>query len=199
MTETVQETLIRFRSLTSAGLRARIADTSTGNALEEVKEMETLRGRALIGRLAEDLILAALVEAAMNVRAHAYASYSGFAVGAALRTDRTGGRIFAGANVEDVIQDGTHAEEAAIAVMIAAIGCTPKALLLEVAVACLAIDGETHALPCGKCRQKLLEHGDDRTVVYGARLDARGEIIALEIATLGELFPHAFGPGNLGR
>ena len=60
-----------------------------------------------------------LYDAARKVREHAYAPYSGFKVGAALRT--ASGAIFVGCNVENVAYpEGTCAEAGAIAAMCAA-------------------------------------------------------------------------------
>ena len=60
-----------------------------------------------------------LLEAATKVREQAYAPYSNFKVGAAIRT--TTGAVFSGCNVENVAYpEGTCAEAGAIAAMIAA-------------------------------------------------------------------------------
>ncbi|NBO21476.1 MAG: cytidine deaminase, partial [Rhodobacteraceae bacterium] len=59
-----------------------------------------------------------LLDAATAVRSRAYAPYSRFQVGAALRT--TAGNVFVGCNVENVAYpEGTCAEAGAIAAMIA--------------------------------------------------------------------------------
>jgi cytidine deaminase len=60
-----------------------------------------------------------LIAAANKVRAMAYAPYSGFQVGAAIRS--TSGAVHVGCNVENVAYpEGTCAEAGAIAAMIAA-------------------------------------------------------------------------------
>ena len=60
-----------------------------------------------------------LIKAAKAVRLHAHAPYSGFQVGAALRTPS--GAVFVGCNVENVAYpEGTCAEAGAIAAMVAA-------------------------------------------------------------------------------
>ncbi|MFD0933623.1 cytidine deaminase, partial [Methylobacterium trifolii] len=85
--------------------------------------------------------VAALFEAARTARARAYAPYSRFAVGAALR-DETGA-IHAGCNVENAAYPvGTCAEAGAIAAMIAAGGRHIRAMLV-------LGDGAGLVTPCG--------------------------------------------------
>ena len=90
-----------------------------------------------------------LRSAAREVRENAHAPYSGFKVGAAVRT--VSGRIFGGCNVENVAYpEGTCAEAGAIAAMVAA----GETELSEVYV---VSGGEKPVSPCGGCRQKLAE------------------------------------------
>lgn len=99
---------------------------------------------------------AALLEAAVSVRRNAYAPYSGFLVGAALRGDD--GRVYAGANVENASYGLSRcAEQSAIQAM--ASGGARR--LLEVVV---VTDADPPAPPCGACRQVLLEFADDAPV-----------------------------------
>jgi cytidine deaminase len=86
-----------------------------------------------------------LVEQAERAAANAYAPYSSYLVGAAVRT--RDGRVFAGVNVENAAYPlGICAEKAAIATAVAA-GCRPGDL---------EAIGIT-ASPCGGCRQWLHE------------------------------------------
>jgi len=86
---------------------------------------------------------------ALQVRVHAYAPYSNFLVGAAVRT--VDGSVFAGCNVENVAYpEGTCAEAGAIAAMIAA-GEREIAEVYVVAGSPMPVS------PCGGCRQKLAE------------------------------------------
>ncbi len=90
-----------------------------------------------------------LKEAATAVCAKAYAPYSNFQVGAALRS--TSGAIYVGCNVENAAYpEGTCAEAGAIAAMIAA-GDT------EIAEIYVIASGPDPVAPCGGCRQKLAE------------------------------------------
>mgnify|MGYP000385448682 CR=1 FL=1 len=90
-----------------------------------------------------------LIEDAAAVRLNAHAPYSGFKVGAALRSVE--GRVHLGCNVENVAYpEGTCAEAGAIASMIAA----GDREIREVAV---IADAPTPVSPCGGCRQKIAE------------------------------------------
>lgn len=130
----------------------------------------------------------ALFAAAMAVRRNAYAPYSRFPVGAAVRGES--GRVHAGCNVENAAySEGQCAETGAIAALVAA----GDRRLLEVLIIGGASGDGTVCTPCGGCRQRLGEFGAPDTVVYccgpeGLRLTT----------TLGALLPHAFGPQSLG-
>jgi len=128
-------------------------------------------------RMSRDATL--LIDAARNVRLNAYAPYSKFKVGAAIRA--TSGAVYTGVNVENVAYpEGTCAEAGAIAAMIAA-GDTGIA---EVAV---IADSPIPVSPCGGCRQKLAEFGGGDVVVTLATTDG----LTLQ-TTLAELLPGAF-------
>jgi cytidine deaminase len=90
-----------------------------------------------------------LLAPATAVRLRAYAPYSQFQVGAAIRS--TTGNLHVGCNVENVAYpEGTCAEAGAIAAMIAA-GDTRIAEILVIA------DSPAPVPPCGGCRQKIAE------------------------------------------
>ena len=126
-----------------------------------------------------------LVDAALAARGAAYAPYSRFAVGAALRTDE--GAVHAGCNVENAAYpEGTCAEAGAIAAMVLAGG-------RRVAELVVAGGGAAPCTPCGGCRQKLREFGAPGTLVR--IVDAEGR--ALLRTSLADLLPHSFGPDNL--
>lgn len=127
-----------------------------------------------------------LLEAARKARENAHAPYSGFKVGAALRT--AGGKVFAGCNVENVAYpEGTCAEAGAIAAMCAA----GERAIAEV----LVIAGsESPVPPCGGCRQKLAEFAGPEVPVTLANMN--GDEIR---TTVGALLPGRFGNAHLGR
>ena len=127
----------------------------------------------------------ALIAAAAAARLKAYAPYSRFLVGAAVK-DETG-HIHAGCNVENAAYpQGTCAEAGAIAAMILAGGRK----IVEVAV-CGAGDGLV--TPCGGCRQKLREFCTGDVSIHICADD--GTVKAS--FTLAELLPHSFGPEHL--
>ncbi len=97
-----------------------------------------------------------LLAAARGVWQNAYAPYSGFSVGAALRDGE--GRIHAGANVENASYGlGRCAEQSAVQAMASAGGRR----LVEIVIVTVA---DPAATPCGACRQVLHEFGSDATV-----------------------------------
>ena len=133
----------------------------------------------------------ALIAAAREAATHAYAPYSGFAVGAALAFDD--GRVVTGANVENASYGlSLCAETVAVA---RAMGEGRRGGLVAVAVVggrAGVAPGASPVTPCGRCRQVLSElamlDGNDPLVwcVGGQVLEVR----------LSELLPHAFRLGD---
>jgi cytidine deaminase len=122
--------------------------------------------------------LDALFEAAKAVRENAYAPYSNFLVGAALRAPD--GAVFTGCNVENASYPvSVCAEGGAVSAMIAA-------GYREIAEA-VVIGDAALCTPCGMCRQRLKEFGTDELVVHVADLDGIRRSF-----TMDELLPAAF-------
>ena len=114
-----------------------------------------------------------LFDLAVAVSERAYAPYSEFLVGAAVRA--RDGRVFEGVNVENAAYPlGVCAEKSAIVKAVSE-GCRPGEL---------EAIGVT-ASPCGGCRQWLVEFRIDR-VVYR---DNEGAVVS---ATPAELLPDTF-------
>ena len=117
-----------------------------------------------------------LLNAARDVRERAYAPYSKFKVGAAVRG--ASGQIYAGCNVENVAYpEGTCAEAGAIALMVA----SGETELVEVAV---IADSPSPVPPCGGCRQKLAEFGRGDTPVLLATVGGATLAIAADCTSL---------------
>lgn len=130
--------------------------------------------------------LAQLFEAARAVRERAYAPYSRFQVGAALRDEH--GAVHAGCNVENAAYPvGTCAEAGAIAAMIGAGGRAIRAMVV-------LGSGPGLVTPCGACRQRIREFAGPEVTIHVADPDGlRGGF------DLGTLLPEFFGPENLAR
>ena len=120
-----------------------------------------------------------LREKAVAVRVNAYAPYSNFQVGAALRA--ASGTVYVGCNVENAAYpEGTCAEAGAIAAMIAA-GET------VIAEAYVVADSPGPVAPCGGCRQKLAEFSAGDVPVTLATVAG-----VEQKTTVGALLPGAF-------
>jgi cytidine deaminase len=131
--------------------------------------------------MAADIDWKMLRRKAIDASAHAYAPYSGFSVGAAALVDDQ--RMVAGCNVENVSYGlGLCAECAVVCALHSGGGGR------LVALSCVGPDAEV-LMPCGRCRQVLLEHGGPELLIdhpLGPR-------------ALRELLPDAFGPEDLAR
>ncbi|MDE3177424.1 MAG: cytidine deaminase [Pseudomonadota bacterium] len=126
----------------------------------------------------------ALFAAAKQAFDNAYAPYSKFPVGAALRTPE--GEIFAGCNVENAAYpQGACAETGAIAAMALA----GRRRIAEVVV---VGGGAGLCTPCGGCRQRLREFAGPDVVIHVA-----GPQGLRASFTLAQLLPQSFGPENL--
>ena len=120
-----------------------------------------------------------LFRAALEARGNAYAPYSGFAVGAAVRS--RSGAIYAGCNAENAsYPEGWCAETAAIARMVAAGE-------REIAEVCVVTERAPPAPPCGGCRQRLAEFAAPDAPVHLADLGGIRQTIRMA-----ELLPAAF-------
>lgn len=115
----------------------------------------------------------------MDVREQAYAPYSGFKVGAAVRTAT--GRVFYGCNVENASYGLTVCAERVAIWKAVSHG--------ERQIVALAVVSETGAMPCGACRQVMIEFAREMPVLVA---DTRGRATITSIeALLPEPFPGA--------
>ncbi len=126
----------------------------------------------------------ALVDLANEARRRAYAPYSNYPVGAALRT--RSGRIFTGCNVENAAYPTSMCAERVAIYKAVSEG--------EKEFEVIAVVTPNGGSPCGGCRQVMAEFGLDTIVLIG---DDRGHV--LKETTVGGLLPEAFTPGDLKK
>ncbi len=127
-----------------------------------------------------------LFDAARAAQARAYAPYSRFRVGAAIRGQS--GAVFSGCNVENAAYPtGVCAEASAISAMV-------LAGELRISEILVISNGLQPITPCGACRQRIHEFSSANTKVHSA--GANGVNMS---SGIGELLPHAFGPVDLAR
>jgi cytidine deaminase len=122
-----------------------------------------------------------LIAVARQAREAAYAPYSGFRVGAAVRA--RDGRVFSGCNVENAAYGLCNCAERTALFSAVAAG-VPAGALERIAVIADTIDPVS---PCGACRQVMLELGGEALVVVLANLTG-----ARRLTTAGELLPGGF-------
>lgn len=98
-----------------------------------------------------------LIDAARVAQRNAHAPYSDYVVGAALLTES--GEVYSGCNIENAnFANSLHAEEVALGTAVAA----GHREFDRIAVSSDRRDG---VLPCGMCRQTLVEFCNDSFVV----------------------------------
>ena len=128
-----------------------------------------------------DPVWAGLREAAAAAMRHAYAPYSGYAVGAAARVDD--GRVVSGCNVENAAYGVTLCAECGL---VGQLHLTGGGRLTHF---CCVNASEELIMPCGRCRQLLWENG-------GADLEV---LTPAGLRTMAQVLPDAFGPEDLER
>jgi cytidine deaminase len=123
-----------------------------------------------------------LVESATTAQKSAYAPYSKYFVGAALRTKS--GKTFLGANIENAAYPTSICAE-----RVAVFKAVTEGERDFEAIAVVTRDGGS---PCGSCRQVLAEFGLDTKVFLA---DGQGRIVSE--TSVRDLLPGAFLPSNL--
>lgn len=125
-----------------------------------------------------------LLNLAIDAMKNAYAPYSNFQVGSAIRSSNK--KLYSGANVENAAYPlGCCAEASAISAMVR----DGEQLISEIAV---VGKGNNLVTPCGGCRQKIREFSNEYTRIYVC--DPNG---LRKTYTIEELLPDSFGPENL--
>ena len=122
-----------------------------------------------------------LRQAARDVRERAYAPYSRFQVGAALRTST--GEIYRGCNVENASYGGTICAERM------AVGAAVAAGDRDITTICISLTGVP--VPCGICRQFLYEFHPDMVILVDD-LNAENRDEPPESVWLSDLLPRGF-------
>ena len=125
-----------------------------------------------------------LVDLANIARQRAYAPYSHYPVGAALRTKT--GRIFTGVNVENAAYPHTMCAE-----RIAIFKAVSEG---EKDFEVITVVTDNGGSPCGGCRQVMAEFGLDTLVIQA---DGSGRIVKEK--TVSDLLPDAFTPEQLEK
>ncbi|HEX6270154.1 MAG TPA: cytidine deaminase [Anaerolineales bacterium] len=125
-----------------------------------------------------------LIDLANTARQRAYAPYSNYPVGAALRSKT--GRIFTGVNVENAAYPQTMCAERVAIFKAVSEG--------EKEFEVISVVTDNGGSPCGGCRQVLAEFGLDTIVLMA---DGNGKLLVE--TTVRELLPQAFTPDHLGK
>jgi cytidine deaminase len=125
-----------------------------------------------------------LIRVAALARQRAYAPYSKYRVGAAIRTKRN--KIYSGGNVENASYGLTVCAERCAVWSAVAAGETK-----DYDAIAIVIDDDRLPTPCGACRQVLAEFAPDVRVVLATTGGLR------KATTLRELLPDPFGPAHL--
>ena len=123
-----------------------------------------------------------LIDLANEARKRAYAPYSNYPVGAALRTKS--GRIYTGVNIENAAYPHTMCAERVAIFKAVSEG--------ESEFEVIAVVTNNGGSPCGGCRQVMAEFGLDTAVLI-----ADGEGHLQKEMTVAELLPEAFTPEHL--
>lgn len=125
-----------------------------------------------------------LIDLANEARRRAYAPYSNYLVGAALRT--RSGRIFTGCNVENAAYPTSMCAERVAIYKAVSEG--------EKEFEVIAVVTSNGGTPCGGCRQVMAEFGLDTLVLIA---DGEGKLV--QETTVAGLLPGAFTPRDLKR
>lgn len=137
-----------------------------------------------------------LARAALGASASAYAPYSGFAVGAAVRA--RDGRVFLGANLENASYGVTMcAEVAAITAANTAGGFDFEAIAIVGHKFTEPTSATVPVSPCGRCRQLIAESAQLSGIDVRV-LSCSGDLATVHVAPISELLPDAFGPRSMG-
>jgi cytidine deaminase len=125
-----------------------------------------------------------LIDLASEASRRAYAPYSNYPVGAALRT--RSGRLFTGCNVENAAYPTTMCAERIAIYKAVSEG--------EKEFDVIAVVTPNGGSPCGSCRQVMAEFGLDTVVLVA---DGEGRLV--QETTVAGLLPGAFTPKDMKK
>ena len=121
-----------------------------------------------------------LIEAALRARKFSHSPYSGYAVGAALKTEGAG-KIFSGCNVENASYGATICAERTA--MCTAVAAGEK----KFSMLAIATGGLEPAPPCGICLQFMTEFCEDLPIILVAEKSGK-----IKKTSLKKLLPTRF-------
>jgi cytidine deaminase len=159
--------------------------------------------RLTINDVKRDAKLAKLIlQARDDAHRHAYAPYSGFAVGAAARDKK--GNVYRGANLENAAYGVVMCAEVAALTAANVHGAFDR--LEAIAVVGFSfhprVDCSQIVTPCGRCRQLIYEASElSKTPEQSKHIDVfacSGDLKQIEQWSIAEMLPRAFGPQTLG-
>ena len=127
-----------------------------------------------------------LMDMAKKAAEYAYVPYSKFPVGAALEC--SDGTIFTGCNVENAAYGATICAERTAMVKAVSEGHRDFDTIV------IAGRSEDYCVPCGTCRQVMMEFCDPRSFLIFCASSPEN----YKAYTLAQLLPKGFGPSNLG-
>ena len=117
-----------------------------------------------------DLEIKNMIRMAMDARDRAYVPYSGFRVGACIKTHT--GAYYLGCNIENASFGATNcAERTALAIV---------------------SDSSNYTAPCGICRQALSEFCEPDMPVICANNEGKYKVF-----TFGDMLPYSFKPSDM--
>ena len=125
-----------------------------------------------------------LIKMAKQAQQNAYAPYSNFKVGCAILCQN--GEIVTGCNIENIAGTSNCAERTA---MFSAIAKGNRDFEMFAVIG----DGKSYCYPCGTCRQIIIEHSPNATIVCAKNENDYQQY------KITELLPHSFYPDNLKK
>ena len=137
----------------------------------------------------EQVMIEKLIDTAIELLKFSYTPYSNFKVGAALLTKS--GKIYTGCNIENASYTPTNCAERTAFFKAVSEGVRDFQAICIVG----GKDGKLteYTVPCGVCRQVMMEFCNPKTFQIILAVDKE----RYEIYTLEELMPLGFGPLNL--